>query len=291
MIYGDGIPALINLLLQRQVSLFHALQLRDLRNFLELGGIPSRAHQELHGKTYTCLDTDANDRDNGVWDKVFANLDDFGRVFAHGGVAVPNAFGPITLQLQPHALAEATDVAVCLRSAGAAGFQRPLEALGSVEAVDGLFAEPSNACFPYSANLRTRSSLSSLRPNSSLPEVSLTVPCGKLDLEHVLVAWVDPYTLGGRLLVEHIQELVARSRYTFEVRERSCQAERRVLYDEMAKFIRNSDLDLIRWMRRPDASEELRQWSRQIWDAGLGFQHNRFARYLRDGTLSQIKGA
>ena len=66
---------------------------------------------------FTAFQSDADDRAHRVWDKVFFNLGDFGRPFAWGRRAIPNVYGPITLQFAPGALSEATDVAICLRSA------------------------------------------------------------------------------------------------------------------------------------------------------------------------------
>jgi hypothetical protein len=291
MFEGGAIQELIDLLMRRQASLFHAVQFLDFQNYLELGGIPSRAYQHAHCEGYTLLATDDNDKANGVWDKVFVNLADFGREFAQGTVAVPNAFGPITLQLKPNALLEADDVAICLRSAGAAGFRREQEALKSIAEIDGLFVYPAQVGFPDSIRLRSRRELERLRPRASIPEVSLTIPSGRLGLEHTIVLWVDPYIFGGKPLFEYVDALVTRSPYQFLVRERSCLVSRRPLYNEIAALIQDGNPHLTRWEYRQNLSPALRQWGRQIMDAELGYQYDRFARYLMDGTLAEMGNA
>jgi hypothetical protein len=116
MISRNEIQSLVNLLLERNVSLYHACQLIDFESYLALGGIPSRALLENKELPFTPFETDTIDQTNGVWDKVFGNLKEFGEIFADGMPWPPTVYGPIQLQLNPSALLEASDVAVCLRS-------------------------------------------------------------------------------------------------------------------------------------------------------------------------------
>jgi hypothetical protein len=106
------------------------------------GGHPSRSHLESNEKPYTPFKTDQNDRANDDWDKVFANLSDFGFTFAGGYDAVPNIYGPILFQIKPEVFYEAKDVAICLRSAGREGFDRERESLNSISDVNRLFKHP-----------------------------------------------------------------------------------------------------------------------------------------------------
>lgn len=154
MFVGNGILELIRHLERRQASLWHACQIVDLAAYLMLGGIPARSLVERRGLSQTAFVTDAVDRRNGVWDKVFLNLDDFGRSFAAGRRAVPNPYGPIVLQIRPEALLEATDVAIALRSAGAHDFDRVGESLGTIEEIDRIYRHPIGVGFPLSVDTR-----------------------------------------------------------------------------------------------------------------------------------------
>jgi hypothetical protein len=98
MIRGKDIESLVELLVQRDVSLFHACQFLDFQSYLSVGGVPSRACLEAYELPFTGFETDGHDHVKGVWDKVFLNFSDFGKTFAQGGRAVPNAYGPILLQ-------------------------------------------------------------------------------------------------------------------------------------------------------------------------------------------------
>lgn len=209
MFDGPAINELITLLERRGVSLYHACQFGDFCAYLRLGGIPSRALLEGSRQRFTPFETDVHDRQNGVWDKVFVNLADFGEWFAHGFCAVPNPYGPIVLQLRPAALRAAADVAVCGRSAGAADFDRRREALGRVEDVDRLFLNAADAGFPRSAYLKMATPAPSPGPAAGMPEVSCTTPRGLLPLDDVIVAWTDPYVLGGRPLRAWVGEAMA----------------------------------------------------------------------------------
>jgi hypothetical protein len=127
--YRNKIEGLVALFRARGVSLYHACQYKDFVSYLELGGVPSRFVLAHGGLESTPFATDEADQKNGVWDKVFFNLEDFGCTFANGGRAVPNPYGPVLLRLRPSVLLGAKDVAVCLRSAGTRGFDRRRESL------------------------------------------------------------------------------------------------------------------------------------------------------------------
>jgi len=159
MIRGDEIGDFVKLLELREVSLYHACQLVDFQSYLKLGGVPSRALLESERTSYTAFETDETDRINEVWDKVFVNLTDFGATFAKGVNNVPNPYGPILFQLRPSALNEASDVAVCLWSAGAKGFDRNREALKSVQDIDRLFLHSSQVPYPERSYIRFRGEL------------------------------------------------------------------------------------------------------------------------------------
>lgn len=117
MFTGDTLRQVVDHLILRNASIFHACQLQDIPSYVALGGIPSHSHLEAHQQRYTPMDTDNRDKQNRIWDKVFVNLGDFGRIFAHGKAAAPTAYGPITIQLYPETLLEADDVACICRTA------------------------------------------------------------------------------------------------------------------------------------------------------------------------------
>ena len=82
LITKDRIPELTNLLTNKGINLFHSCQLADFESYLKLRGIPSRNLIRKNEYEFTEFDTDENDKENEIWDKVFVNLSDFGNYFA-----------------------------------------------------------------------------------------------------------------------------------------------------------------------------------------------------------------
>ena len=286
MFIGDSLAELVAHLERRQVCVFHTCQLHDLPSYFGLGGIPSHAHLEAHGARYTPMDTDRIDKVNRVWDKVFVNLVDFGRIFALGGRHTPTCYGPISFQLVPAALLEAEDVAICLRSAGVMGFDRRRESLTDVSQVDRLFRYPAGSPFPRSIELKDVDSLKSEFGQSSWPELSCTVTSGRLNLSHTVVVWVDPYSVDGEALVDRVRGLANQHGLDRPVVERSCRQERRPLYNELAHFALKGVHKLNAILELPEISDELRAYLGELQARGLSYQLPRYLGYLRSGTLT-----
>ena len=261
MIRGREIVNLVDLLKTRNVSLYHACQFADFQAYLRLGGIPSRAYLEQNQERFTPFETDDIDQYNDVWDKVFVNLSDFGRIFARGANGVPNPFGPIVLQIRPSALLKATDVAVCLRSAGAKGFDRHQEALGSAREVDSLFLHPPDEGFPESIYVKSSKQLQATFPRAANPEISCSIGNGYLPISDIIVAWIDPYQISDRPLISWVNEAMVEVSVNIRVRERSCWENRRVLYGELLTLLYPSSLPLLDIVNSKSVTQCLNVWA------------------------------
>lgn len=288
MIEGEDIERLIQLLTERGASVYHACQFLDFQSYLQVGGIPSRAHLEVQGLPFTGFETDDNDQINSVWDNVFLNLSDFGKTFANGYTAVPNPYGPILLRLRPEALHEASDVAICLRSAGASGFSRENETL-QFHDVDRFFAHPAAEGFPQSEWVKFRSQLEQDfdLPGACDPEISCTVISGRLSMKYVIDARVDHYVLRGKLLRDRVHDLRSASGARFAVRERGYRQGRNTMLCELACILANCDQipSLLSVNEDQSAGQDLRDWARGLLSRDLEYQFIRFAKYWREGTL------
>ena len=209
---------------QRQASVWHACQLKDLRvvprdRRRAVPPAPRDRTPRVHG-----LSVGPDDRAHHVWDKVFFNLGDFGRPFAWGMRAVPNVYGPITLQFAPAALAEASDVAICLRSASSRGFDRDAESLRTADEVEQLFDFPVEIGFPRTADVKYGDSLRSSFPfakDARRPEISCSRASGAVSFQALVVVWVDPIDVDGAPLGERVQGAVDAAGLDAVVRERS----------------------------------------------------------------------
>lgn len=291
MITGNTIRQLVNLFEERHVSLYHACQLIDFESYLALGGVPSRALLVSSQAEFTSFQTDAEDRANRVWDKVFVNLTDFGSLFARGAKNVPNPYGPILFKMRPSALLEAADVAVCLWSAGAKGFNREQEALKTLEEINRLFIYSSNYGAPESIYIKYRDQLAQEfgKQRAQDPEISCTVPNEVLSTQHVSFVGVDPYVVNNQKLLDWVNAITRRYHMQFPVYERSHFPERarRDFYNEIADRIDKEIPTLSALASDNTCSQPLRDWAEQI--SQLEWQFQRYATYLYDGTLKPMR--
>jgi hypothetical protein len=285
MFQGEEIQKLVELLKKRRAYLYHACQLLDFQSYLNVGGIPSRSHLERNSQPYTPFESDQSDHTNSVWDKVFTNLSDFGFTFAGGGPAVPNTYGPILFKIRPEALLEATDVAICLRSAGGKGFDREREALNSISDVDRLFKYPAEDSDKRSYVKNRKELQKDFTPNAWAPEISCTVVSGIFSLHHVDLVRVEPYIIQECRLRIKIEEIISKNGVTFRVFERDrCPA----YTDELVKIMERGVPSLHDLSKNSNVSQELRLWGKKVIDRELEYQFNRFAKYLYNGTVLPI---
>ncbi|SVB97036.1 uncharacterized protein METZ01_LOCUS249890, partial [marine metagenome] len=289
---ANPIEKLVELLRRRGATLWHACQFQDFVSYLEIGGIPSRELLEQRGQEFTPFDTDSRDKENGVWDKVFINLADFGDGFAKDSKCTPNAFGPIALEVAPGALLDGvTDVAICLRSAGALGFCRDKAALGSLKEVELLFYDE------LSPDLRFAKDLKEIFPSAAMqPEVSCTIPAGFIPMRYVDEVHVDPYKFGKKSLLFHVEEQIDEHGYGdhgdqdhLRATERWAKGGRRRLYKELLDVLLTDVPSLSELMTDSSRSPLFLEWCRDIGESGLGWQFRRYAKYLRAGTILPLK--
>ena len=298
MISGNEIQSLVELLeKKRQVCLYHACQLIDFKSYLDLGGIPSRELLEKSGKQFTPFVSDTNDKINGVWDKVFGNLTEFGEIFASGKPWPPTVYGPIQLQIKPSALLDASDVAVCIRSAGVEGFNRKSEAL-TIDEIDRVFYYPRNAPFPENIGVKSQSQLAKAFPKRSpqSPEISCSLSNQVLLAKHIIVAWVDPYVLNGQRLLDSVVDVVKdKPEFNFHIRPRfpPCRDNSRIpLYSELAECIREGIPSLYDIAQDSMLSSSLREYAQQVFtnpNPDAKRQFNNYAKYLLYGTLRPMR--
>ena len=296
MISGNEIQSLVELLeKKRQVCLYHACQLIDFKSYLALGGIPSRALLEKSELPFTPFVSDTNDKANGVWDKVFGNLTEFGEIFASGKPWPPTVYGPIQLQIKPSALLDTSDVAVCIRSAGVEGFNRESEAL-TIDEIDRVFYYPRNAPFPYSIKVKSQSQLAKAFPKRSpqSPEISCSLSNQVLLAKYIIVARVDPYVLNGQRLLDRVVDVVKdKPEFNFHIRPRSCRDNSRIpLYSELAESIREGIPSLYDIAQDSMLSSSLREYAQQVFtnpNPDAKRQFNNYAKYLLHGTLRPMR--
>ncbi len=283
------IPDAVRLLERREASLWHACHLIDLAAYLRLGGIGSRAALERAGRGLPSLPSDAPARQNGQWERVFCSLDDVAHGFAAGWGMTPNVFGPITLQLAPSVLTEATDAAFCLRSSTSSGFDVITDSLGDVRLVDELFWHRPDAGFPRSTWLRFGDHLpQAYGPrDASAVEVLLSPsrPAG-LDLRNVVAVWIDPVHVRDLQLIDVVSGLCDELGVALRIRRRTMiDPARREVWADIVTLLQDGEKPLVQLVNRADASAAFRAWAAEMQASGRSWIWERFTRNLVRGTL------
>lgn len=289
MIQGEEIKNLVNLLKERNVTLFHACQFVDFRSYGNLQGIPSRACLQESGYLFTNFETDEDDHVKDVWNKVFLNFSDFGTTFSNGKNGIPNPYGPILLKLSPEILNEAESVAVCIEPVGSNAYvNSELNSLKSINDINRIFAHPANhpenrkrAWVKYKSALREEFQCS--KPCD--PDISCTVAGGKLSLKYLKRVLIDPYVVAGKPLRNWVAKTFPPELDDL-FQERT--SARKLLYNELANLIIDGISDIGELSQSSYMSEELSKWAQAIECNNLGWQFRRFANYLRNGTLLEI---
>ena len=115
------------------------------------------------------------------------------------------------------------------------------------------------------------------------------MPNGVLSTQHVNFIGVDPYIVNNQKLLDWVNITKQRYSVQFPVHERSHFPEksRIYFYNEIAEQIAERIPTLQALARNNACSRSLRDWAEQIFH--LEWQFQRYARYLRDGTLKPMK--
>lgn len=188
---------------------------------------------------------------------------------------------------------DASDVAICIRSAGGEGFNRESEAL-TIDEIDRTFYHPRNAPFPESTDMKSLKKLAEEFGKTKLqhPEISCSVSNQVLSAEYIIVATVDPYVLNGQRLLDCVSNVIGSRRgFNFHIRERNCTEKSRIhLYNEIAECIREEIPSLYDLVQNSMLSSTLREYAQQVLgNFEAERQFNRYVKYLLHGTLRSMR--
>lgn len=296
LIYNSEIDNLVILFQKRGVKFYHACQYKDFKTYLQLGGVPSRNLMESSKLPYTIFDTDTVDKNNAVWEKVFGNIADFGIPFAFGKrndntAPTPNPYGPILLVFMPQVFYEASDIGICLRSAGGRDFNRISESI-SICDIDRIFQykieDAPNNYAKYYIKFSDALKQEFNDPQAISPEVSCSVPNEKLSFNHLEKIIVDSYTFNQKMLLISVARWSHQYKLQCAIEERRYSKGKREIKRELANLLLHDFIPIRTIATLPNISESLKDWANRILRGEIDWQYDRFARYLRSGTILEL---
>jgi len=273
-------------LLRHDIPTYFACQLVDFEAILSIGGIPSKWYQESVGRPPSPQVTDAADKEKGLWNLVFASLQDLGSNF-HVNGRVPNPYGPILLVVSPKWLTGLVDVSVALLSGGHQKFQRDHHSI-PLNRLEEVFRFP----FSNSPDIRTRIELQHLFGNEmahSNPELSAFLPNGFIPLDHVMRIIVDPYNITDVSLSEYCKALLMSEARSLPIDERLFP--RSNFFKELGEAVVNGCNESRDFVMYPWRNIELQNWANSLHVSDWAYQVERWATYLRNGTFAQMRRA
>jgi len=255
-------PSLVAVLRARDASLWHACQLTDLAAHLRLGAISPPAVLERAGH-------DLADAASGASEHLRTSLTDAGRAFALGERLLPDGGGPVVLQLHPRALLRAVGVDVV----------RGGHHLGNPAELDEAFVASAGDGFPASAEVR----------GGREADAVLVSPRG-IGFEDVVVAWVEPVTVGQVQLIDRVEALAETAGVALRVRRRtSVLPERVAVWRDLVHVLADGPLPLLGIWRRADTSPSFRAWAEELRAKGLDAPFARLVQTLDHGTLVALR--
>jgi len=302
VIQRQEITQLTNRLIEKGLVVYHSCQLVDFKSYINLGGIPSRNLLNQRGQNYTAFETDENDEDNDVWDKVFFNLTDYGNYFAiykmdnPNTASIPNIYGPISIQILPQSIEIADDMCLSLISAGREGFNREANGIAANQ-IDDIFV-----CIdcekPYEERYITRTNELRERfnidePGALNPEINLTTENELISFENNVVAiTVDSLNVNERTLQQSVQDVVNESDYQIPILNRRYHyyegESRKLIKQTIINEIHNGRSTVAQITEALQANDYSREWIMRIHNGGLEYNLRRYLNYLEEGTVAEL---
>lgn len=191
----------------KEAKLFHAISFSDFAEYCRQRSILSRSVLATNFEGYTRFFSDDVDKELGVWERTFGNLNDFGRYFWQFEAATPNAYGPITIVLGKRCWDTLSDIKITKKTITAE--ENELLSAAQVdeayEYVDGVYR---------------------LKKGFTATEVSACNP--RISLEYLAYILVDPLTVAGKPLREHVLATLEETKCLGEVATEKQVIERRV---------------------------------------------------------------
>jgi hypothetical protein len=289
MITGTEITLTVAELKRRKCLVYHAAHLKDFVSYLNLGGIPSRELMENQNADFTSFYSDSQDRADGVFDKVFVNLSDFGNTFNSGGRATPLIYGPILMAIDPSALLLSNDIAICLRAAGTPGYNRQSESLNTSAEFANLFKNSTGKWIKSSSELKIAF------PHLTVggqPEISCSFANQIIPFNNVKFVVVDPISVLNLDLHKAVGRILAAQQCQIKVYRRLCSSKMMESDYQEIYSIAQQRLTGFNDIAHNTTSATIRTWANTMYtndtNGKLWSRFKTFQSYYKEGTADFI---
>jgi hypothetical protein len=289
MFKGDEIQSVITLFEKRRVTLYHACHLIDLESYFELGGIPSRNLLRTENLSFESLGLDQTEPDDWMWDKVPLQLIDFGNQFAREPNNLPNPYGPILLEIDPAALMEAKEVAICLRTGRPDDYRKNNLSTLNLEETEHIFRYTLDAPFPEKTYFKPAEEMAkAFGANQSIPEIHCLFEPEKLPFKYVTQMLVDNYRIINSYLREWAFMTQQHYHNRIPIMQRYCPYDiGGKLTNAIAKLLTEASPSLEDLAQ--SENDVVQPWAKFLLENGWEEKYTQFATGLRQGTILPVK--
>ena len=276
---------IVDLLNQRDISLYISCQLIDFYASLSMGGIATQAALENAGLKFAEYKTNSIKKNNGFWDAHVFHLMDYGALFYRKALNTPNIFGPILIYVKPDILLDANLVNISNVSVRSEHFNSDshLQSI-STDELNKLYLHPADSSFPEKTILKE-----SLIENSSdmLPEVICHFDTPLIPFSYVSLVSVDHYIINNRQFQSYVDEMKLRAGFTFPLMRRYCPSSTAIhISSEIGKMLLKAPVTFTDILNSDD--EQLRAWAIDLKSKNLSQTFEIYTQHLQKDTLLPI---
>ncbi|MFO7496875.1 MAG: hypothetical protein R6X05_14715 [Desulfobacterales bacterium] len=289
MFSKDAIHTIVELFSRRGVMLYHACQLSQFEAYLRLGGLAADAHLQPAGFGAEAEGGGSGPVRVSVPRSICLRLTDPGAPFARDLQGLPALGGPIVFQLKPTALANAAELAICLKARDAAGFAPERHSLTAPADVAHLFKYTQEAPLPEISFLKSAAEIQAAFncQDAGEPRIYCTPAAGGVPFGEIASVWVDNYLIAKGQLRDWVHAMLVHFDHRFSIQRRYSPADiGGLLANEIAACLLAGVPTLTDLAR--DGSPSLRKWAAGLVKKGLEQDFETFARSFREETLLPI---
>ncbi|MBF0451989.1 MAG: hypothetical protein HQK75_14890 [Candidatus Magnetomorum sp.] len=279
----DKIKTSVDLLTQRDTSLFMACQLIDLYAFLSMGGIATKAVLNTANVPFSKYDTDTIQKANGFWDAHVLHLADYGAQFYRNAQKLPNPNGPVLFHIKPDILRTAEFVNMTHTSVRSERFEQAHLQPITDKDLNDCYQNAAETSFPEKTLLK-KALLENSGTGQMVPEIICRFDQGLIPFSYVSLVSVDHYIINNCQFQSLADEMKVRAGHTFPLMRRYCPSSIAIhLSVEIGRMLINGPLTINDIIHSED--DRLQAWGLDLKHRQLTEMFDIYKNHLQLDTL------